>query len=73
VIRFFAGLSVINLFVFFLDNEVPLFTLFGFGNKYNNYWVSLFMHLVFLISFVVASIPDIRALSMKEEDYNRQQ
>ncbi len=62
VFRFFAGLLVLNLLVFFLFNKIPTLTLIGLGKKYDNFWVSFSLHTVFLVSFLIASTSSIRKL-----------
>ena len=73
VIRFFGGLFILNLFSYFLFDKVPILTLVGLAKKHDNFWFSFSIHVLFLISFVVASFPDIRAFLKKEHEYTRQQ
>ena len=63
VAKFLSGLLVLNLIVMIFSNEAPSLILLGLGNKYSNYWVNFFLHVLFLASFLIASLPDIKKLN----------
>jgi hypothetical protein len=62
IFRFFLGLSYLNLMMFFLDGKAPSLSLLGLKKEYTNIWVNLFLHIIFLVSFLVASLGFIRPI-----------
>ena len=62
ILKFFLGLLVLNLMMFFLDGRIPPVTLLELKTEYTNFWISLFLHILFLASFLVASLPTIKVI-----------
>jgi len=60
--RFVSGLVVLNLLVYTQSEELPSLTLIGLGGKFDNFWVSLIMHLVYAASFIIATATSIKPL-----------
>ncbi len=60
------GLLVLNLLLYQLASEAPSLVLIGLGNKYSNFWVSLCLHVVYVSSFLIASLPGLRNLQPRK-------